>query len=387
MRPIHRLCLLLMILMLGVAACVPQATPVANQAAVDVAVQATLTAYAIFSAATNATLPMVATVTPMPAATQSVEPPTSLELFSATPVPTLTGTIQPPIPPGPPLVSVSLATNCRSGPARSHDWLGGLYPGQSAKVVGKYPDLNYWIIENPSGVGTCWLWGGYATVTGDITNLPVWPAPTQPAMPMLTAKIKTACRSAPSDSYERVGSLDVGESAEIVGRTTGSNWWLIANPDAAGSCWVEGSDAKITGNIYALAIIPTPQGVPVGTNTPTPTPTLGSSEEFSCRLVSVKPKNGASFAPGSDFDAIWTVKNIGSKSWKPAEVDYRYLSGTKMHASKLYDLNTTVRPDDTVEITVAMTAPDTTGSYSTTWALARGSVRFCELSLTINVKK
>ncbi len=386
MRPVRRIGLLLIILLLSAAACTPSAAPVpvSNEDTVGAAVNATLTANAFFSAATAATLPAVATVTPQPgepepiSATATVAGPQTAEAPSSTPIPTRPAALALTA-----MVSVSVATNCRSGPARSHDWLGGLYPGQSAKVVGQYPDLNYWIIENPSGSGTCWLWGGYATVTGDTSSLPVWPAPTQPAMPRLTAKIKLACRTAPDDSYEKVGTLAAGESVEIAGRTIGSGWWLVQNPDAAGTCWAPGLNAAISGNLNALPVVSTPSGVPLPTATRTATVV---PEGFDCKIVSTLPGSGTVFSAGANFNVIWKVKNTGKKTWKPASVDYRYLSGEKMHLQKLYDLPATVAPGDSIDISVDMKAPADDGHYSAAWGLMENGDTFCQMTVSIRVK-
>ncbi len=77
-------------------------------------------------------------------------------------------------------VTVSVATNCRTGPARSYALLGVLNPGDQAVVVGKNEALDYWIIQNPTAPGTCWLWGYYATVNGNIASIPEVPGPPDP---------------------------------------------------------------------------------------------------------------------------------------------------------------------------------------------------------------
>jgi len=97
--------------------------------------------------------------------------------FTFTPslTPTLTLTSTPLVP----MVSVSIATNCRSGPGDPFSILGVLAVGQTAQVVGQNTQAGYWIIQWPSQGGTCWLWNQYATVTGNISGLPlVSPPPT-----------------------------------------------------------------------------------------------------------------------------------------------------------------------------------------------------------------
>jgi hypothetical protein len=65
--------------------------------------------------------------------------------------------------------------------------LGVLQVGEQAEVVGKNTVANYWVIKNPDASGTCWLWGMYATVEGDTTNLPeITPPPTPTSPPPTT---------------------------------------------------------------------------------------------------------------------------------------------------------------------------------------------------------
>jgi hypothetical protein len=77
-----------------------------------------------------------------------------------------------------PMVSVSYKTNCRTGPGIGYTRVGGLLVGQQAEIVGVSEDGEYWVIKNPLRPGECWLWGRYATVSGDTSGLPrVTPPP------------------------------------------------------------------------------------------------------------------------------------------------------------------------------------------------------------------
>jgi uncharacterized protein YgiM (DUF1202 family) len=93
---------------------------------------------------------------------------------SNTPLPTLTFT------PQVPMVSVSVDTNCRTGPGTQYDKVGVLHVGETAEVVGQAPYGGSWIIKNPDGSGTCWLWDQYATVIGNTQGLPVYDVPPTP---------------------------------------------------------------------------------------------------------------------------------------------------------------------------------------------------------------
>jgi uncharacterized protein YgiM (DUF1202 family) len=381
-------------LLLVTSACIPIMPEAVNQATLEAGVERTLTALSIFQTATALVEP--ADATPTPVSTDTVQP-TATEA-TATSLPSATqagGTSTPPatVTPGVgdgdlPTVSVSIATNCRSGPDRSFDLLGGLLPNESARVVGQAPSLNYYVIENPDGPGTCWLWGGYATISGNISNVPVVTAPTPPATPRISTSVNIACYTGPSEAMDVVGILDAGQSAEIIGRTYGTIWWLINNPDGAGRCWISSQNASVSGNLGAPPVVPTPQGVPQATNTPALTSTAisGGSGAYSCTITQYTPDFGANFNPNAEFDARWTVRNSGTSSWQTGQADFRFYSGTQMQKYEdIYDLGETVDPGETVQIIVDMQAPSSTGRYSTSWALRVGSNTFCVMPITIDV--
>lgn len=103
--------------------------------------------------------------------------------------------LQTDVPPGelmptltpPPMVSVSMDTNCRTGPDKQFDKLGVLLVGEKAELVGKNTVANYWVVKNPDAPGTCWLWGMYATVEGNTDYLPEITSPPTPTSPPPTA--------------------------------------------------------------------------------------------------------------------------------------------------------------------------------------------------------
>ena len=110
-----------------------------------------------------------------------------------TPTPGATST------PSVPQVSVSTNTNCRVGPGVVYDLVDSLLIGQTAEVVGKNSGVpNYWVIKRINGSGTCWLWGEYATVSGNTSNLPEYPVPPTPTPSPTPTATATATPSAPA---------------------------------------------------------------------------------------------------------------------------------------------------------------------------------------------
>ena len=134
-----------------------------------------LTPVVIVITATSQTETATATKTPAPS-------------FTDTPVPSSISASSPTA--GAPTVTVSTSTNCRTGPGQAYPSIYGLPVGVSAKVVGRNASVNYWVIEIPNNGGKCWLWGQYATVTGDISGLPtvaIPPTPTFTSSPIPVA--------------------------------------------------------------------------------------------------------------------------------------------------------------------------------------------------------
>ena len=129
------------------------------------------------TAAAAKTLPATFTpsVTSTPTQTYTPRPPTASATITLTAPPILTPTIMVP------LISVSVATNCRNGPGKVYGLEGALLVGETAEVLARDPTSNYWYIRNPDpGDEFCWVWGNYATLTGNISALPVFTPPPTP---------------------------------------------------------------------------------------------------------------------------------------------------------------------------------------------------------------
>lgn len=121
-----------------------------------------------------------------------------------------------------------------------------------------------------------------------------------------------------------------------------------------------------------------------GTSTATLVP--GSSGEYACRLIDQSPQDGTKFPPKASFDAVWEVRNTGTKTWSDGSVDFVYVSGRKMHEQAVYDLSDTVATGDTIDLIVDMTAPNNPGTYKAEWALKVSGDLFCHVDIQIVVK-
>jgi hypothetical protein len=97
------------------------------------------------------------------------------------------------------------------------------------------------------------------TLTATITLTPT------PEKPMVSVSVNTNCRTGPGQQFGLVGSLLVGEQAEVVGVYPDGDYWVIKNPRRAGECWLWGNYATIVGQTA---------GLPNFVSPPTPTPTF-----------------------------------------------------------------------------------------------------------------
>lgn len=92
---------------------------------------------------------------------------------SSTPSPTLS-----PTPPAP-RASLTGSTNCRNGPLKVYDLVIALPRGAQVELVGKNNSGTYWYIRDEAG-RECWLFGGFAEVSGETEQLPIFTPPPSP---------------------------------------------------------------------------------------------------------------------------------------------------------------------------------------------------------------
>ena len=144
----------------------------------------------------------------------------------------------------------------------------------------------------------------------------------------------------------------------------------------------ETPEPSATSTVIFILSSPTPLVIPTFTQSGGGS----SSDNFACRITRVSPANGTRFNPRDDFDAFWTVTNIGQKNWDRNSIDYVFSSGDKLHKVSGYDLSKNVKVGDSLDLGVDMQAPKNSGTYTTTWTMRNGGKTFCTMTLTINVK-
>jgi hypothetical protein len=163
--------LLLILILISLACNMPGGTPTQDpQDQINAAF--TQAAQTVSAALTAIPTPMINT--PAPSATSD----SAIATATVTPIAFPTGG-------GPtaalPAISVSVDTNCRSGPGKIYDRVGGLLVNQTALIYGREQTRDYWYIRLPSDEKIfCWVWGEYATIAGDTELVPVFTPPPSP---------------------------------------------------------------------------------------------------------------------------------------------------------------------------------------------------------------
>jgi len=134
-----------------------------------------------------------------------------------------------------------------------------------------------------------------------------------------------------------------------------------------------------------------PTDTPTSTVTPSPTSTatlavtktsgapLGSGGRIqptaSCYsmafVADVTIPDNTSMKPGQTFTKTWRVRNNGTCAWD-AGFKFAFTGGNSLGGTTL-TLKKAVRPGTETELSVDMTAPDTSGSYQSNWRMVNAS--------------
>jgi hypothetical protein len=115
----------------------------------------------------------------------------------------------------------------------------------------------------------------------------------------------------------------------------------------------------------AILVAVVAQFLPVGWVPPVAAATPCDAAQF---IADVTVPDGTSFAPGAAISKTWRLKNIGNCNWTTSYAIV-FVSGSQMGAPASVNLPSAVAPGATVDVTVNMTAPTTTGHYRGHWKM------------------
>jgi uncharacterized protein YraI len=180
--------------------------------------------------------------------------------------------------------------NVRSGPSTSYPVVGQLSADAVVNVTGRSDDENNWLQIEFNGQNG-WVAFFTVTVEGDTSSLPVrqlqTPVPrftmTSPATPpgngvgdpfiVLIRRINV--RSGPGTDHARLGTLQPGDTAPIIGRTSDNQWLQIDYQGRNG--WVSYFVVGISGLLEGVRVVDASEFLtssPTATRVP-PTPMPG----------------------------------------------------------------------------------------------------------------
>lgn len=116
----------------------------------------------------------------------------------------------------------------------------------------------------------------------------------------------------------------------------------------------------------------TPTATPMpATDTPepaSPTPEPTTCQDAADFITDVSIPDDTRISPGNDFTKTWRLENAGTCTWT-TDYDLVFDRGDRMGAPSSIPLPGTVRPGDSVDLSVSMTAPAGNGEYQGFWKL------------------
>lgn len=220
-----------------------------------------------------------------------------LTALPATPAPT------PTFPPGSPWLAAIKVTTIYSGPGEDSHRIGILEGGEQARIIGMEQGGEWWAIRVPYVEGEVG-WVNDAEVlaydTAGVAELlepdaaPAEATASIPAdqLPKLSAIAPTNVRSGPGLEFERIGLLQQGQEAEILGKDPQEFWWMIKIASVEGERGWVARDYVVAQNADEVPVIGT-SSIQFGA---IPTPAAGEPALSSAIVVNIRAGPGTNFA-------------------------------------------------------------------------------------------
>jgi hypothetical protein len=118
------------------------------------------------------------------------------------------------------------------------------------------------------------------------------------------------------------------------------------------------------------AVLPTATSTPIPTATATnaPTPTSASCSNQFKFVEDVTIPDNTEILPGQEFIKTWRLQNTGTCAWTE-KYALIFVSGDQMNGNSPLPLTGSTVPGSTVDVSVTLKAPGTTGTYQGNWEL------------------
>jgi hypothetical protein len=201
-------------------------------------------------------------------------------------------------------------------------------------------------------------------------NLPLW------IVPILFLLVGLACSSSPAvpvtgpdlvgtAAYATVGAQMTQEAfnnlVQVLTQAAEKTATFTPVPPTATETATATSTRTPTATLTNTPVPPTVTNTPVPTNTPIPCYRV----QF---IADITAADGTIYSQNQGFVKTWRLRNVGSCTWT-SDFDLVFISGNAMGANSAVDTNATVAPGNTVDYSIAFTAPGDTGTYTGNWEM------------------
>ena len=261
---------------------------------------------------------------------------TATEAFiGPTPNPSVPVAVVPTADPSGPSAVAKANTSIYSGPGVDYVLYGTFVGSQSAIVVGKSEDSQWWAISVPvAPTGAGWVSAGVVNAT-NVSNVPVLPTPPvpetaemvppEPTDPQATAIANTYVRSGPAANFPAYGIALTGATGRVIGKSEDGQWWVVRlNPInvSIGYGWISALYVQTanTSNVqtiqnphtYTTAAPPPPaSGAPSATTTDYVNVRTGPGTNYPVLVVA--PPNTTGEVTGKSSDSAWWQVKVSTQ--------------------------------------------------------------------------
>ncbi len=197
---------------------------------------------------------------------------------------------------------------------------------------------------------------GVFVVTALVISACVAPGPVEPTGDPIEKAMQTLQAQATQDYYSTlVSQLTVQPTSELPLATP--------NPTNINDIPV---NTQVPSVVVTQVVTSIPTAAVIPTNIPpTPTPRPCYQVTF---VSDLSVPDGTKIVAGTSFTKTWRLQNSGTCKWDTG-FDLVFVSGNQLGANSVYDFPKDVAPGGTVDISIEMVAPMTTGNYTSNWML------------------
>lgn len=190
---------------------------------------------------------------------------------------------------------------------------------------------------------------------------------------LILCAVLAACGAVQPEATQTPADVEATQVAQYVEQTQAVNQAVETQVQATQVvAMTETATSQPTATATLVPATPTSTALPTNTATPTKTPLpTATSTPTICNaaqlVTNMTVESGASFPAHARFTKVWRVKNVGSCTWTK-DFSIEFSSGRPL-AGQSTKLTKNVAPGETIDIAVAMKAPDKLGTYEGSWLL------------------